>query len=377
MTPLDTVFATRPVAGMRPEFLPVAYQRLSDEAAAARIPAVRKALGAKVVLLGHHYQRDDVIDFVDHAGDSYGLAMKAVENHEARTIVFCGVHFMAESADILSRDDQIVILPDHEAGCSLADMADLDDVLTAWEDLEELCGENAVMPVTYINSGADLKAHVGRNGGTVCTSSNAAAAFDWSLGHRDKVFFFPDQHLGRNTALARGVPDEEMVVWDPREDLGGNTAAAIRSSRVILWKGHCSVHTRFTADHVRRYRAEVPEIRILVHPECTREVVDLADHAGSTSFIVRKVEEAPPGTHWAIGTELHLVHRLRARHPEQTITSLVPGVCLCATMNRIDPQHLLWVLERLADGEVVNRVEVAEPIASEARLALDRMLAIR
>jgi quinolinate synthase len=256
-------------------------------------------------------------------------------------------------------------------------MADLDDVLTAWEDLEELCGANAVMPVTYINSGADLKAHVGRNGGTVCTSSNAAAAFDWSLGHRDKVFFFPDQHLGRNTALARGVPDEEMVVWDPREDLGGNTAAAIRGSRVILWKGHCSVHTRFTADHVRRYRAEVPEIRILVHPECTREVVDLADHVGSTSFIVRQVEAAPPGTHWAIGTELHLVHRLRARHPEQTITSLVPGVCLCATMNRIDPQHLLWVLERLADGEVVNRVEVPEPIASEARLALDRMLAIR
>ncbi|MGD8374845.1 MAG: quinolinate synthase NadA [Acidobacteriota bacterium] len=362
---------------MHPRHLPEAYQRLSDEEASARIPAVREALGRRVVLLGHHYQRDDVIAHVDHTGDSYGLAMKAVANEDAETIVFCGVHFMAESADILSRDSQQVILPDHEAGCSLADMADLEDVELAWEDLTAIAGEGAVMPVTYINSGADLKAFVGENGGTVCTSANAASAFRWSLERRGKVFFFPDQHLGRNTALAHGVPAEEMILWDPARDLGGNPEGAIRDARVILWKGHCSVHTRFQAEHVRLFREQIPGIRILVHPECTREVVELADAVGSTSYIIRQVEEAEPGTRWAIGTELHLVNRLKQAHPEQFIASLVPGVCLCATMNRIDPQHLLWVLERLDEGETVNRVEVPEAIARRARLALDRMLAIR
>ena len=374
---LRTLPPPPPATGMRPSFLPEAYQELSDAAAAARIPAVREQLGRSLLILGHHYQRDDVIQFADHSGDSYGLAMKAAANREAGTIVFCGVHFMAESADILSRDEQVVILPDHEAGCSLADMADLDQVLTAWEEIDEVCGASAVMPITYINSGADLKALVGEQGGTVCTSSNAAAAFDWSLRQRDKAFFFPDQHLGRNTALARGIPADDMALWDPNERLGGNTPAALRRARVILWKGHCSVHTRFTAEHVRRFRAEVPGIRILVHPECTREVVELADLVGSTSFIVRQVEEAPPGTQWAIGTEIHLVNRLKQQHPEQFVTALVPGVCLCATMNRIDPQHLLWSLERLAAGEIVNQVAVPEPTKSRARLALDRMLSIR
>jgi quinolinate synthase len=376
MEALKTLIAPRPVPGMRPAYLPEEYQRLSDEQAVARVPAARSALGREVLILGHHYQRDEVIQFADHTGDSYGLARKAAEDREASTIVFCGVHFMAESADILSREEQIVILPDHEAGCSLADMADLVDVEAAWEDLADLCGDGSLMPVTYINSGADLKAFVGARGGTVCTSSNAAAALDWSLARREKVFFFPDEHLGRNTALARGVSAADMILWDPRQDLGGNRPEAIRRARVVLWKGHCSVHTRFQAEHVRLFRRTVPGIRILVHPECPREVVEGADLVGSTSFIIRQVEQAPPGTAWAIGTELHLVNRLRQTHPEQRIFSLVPGVCLCATMNRISPQHLLWVLERLCEREVVNRVSVREPIASQARLALDRMLSI-
>jgi len=363
------------VLHMTADYLPERYQRLTEDEAAAQIPAVREALGSSVILLGHHYQRDDVIQFVDHRGDSYGLAMRARDS-EAGSIIFCGVHFMAESADILTRGGQQVSLPDHEAGCSLADMADLDEVEMAWEDLTEACGDNAVMPVTYINSGADLKAFVGDNGGTVCTSSNAAAAFRWALGERPKVFFFPDQHLGQNTALAYGIADEDIILWDPRQERGGNTNDAIRAARVILWRGYCSVHERFSTEHVHRYREQVPGIRILVHPECRREVVDLADAVGSTSFIIQQVAEAPEGTKWAIGTEIHLVNRLRQEHPEQFITSLVPGVCLCATMNRIDPQHLLWVLERLHDGELVNRVHVPEPTASSARLALDRMLAI-
>ena len=374
---MPTLTVLRPsVPHMTADYLPEKYQRLTDEAAAEQIPAVRRALGSSVILLGHHYQRDDVIQFVDHRGDSYALAMRARES-EADAIIFCGVHFMAESADILTRSGQQVSLPDHEAGCSLADMADLDEVEMAWEDLTEVCGDEAMMPVTYINSGADLKAFVGDNGGTVCTSSNAAAAFRWALGQRPKVFFFPDQHLGQNTALAYGIPDEDMIVWDPHQERGGNTDAAIRQARVILWRGYCSVHERFSAEHVRGYREQVPGIRILVHPECRREVVDLADEVGSTSFIIQQVEKAPEGTQWAIGTELHLVNRLRQEHPEQFITALVPGVCLCATMNRIDPQHLLWVLERMHDGELVNRVHVPEPTASSARLALERMLAIR
>ncbi len=364
------------VTHMKAEYLPESYQRLGDEEAAARIPAVRQAVGSRAILLGHHYQRDDVIRHVDEAGDSYGLAMKARAS-DAEVIVFCGVHFMAESADILARQGQRVALPDHEAGCSLADMADLDQVEMAWEDLAELCGEEAVMPITYINSGADLKAVVGENGGTVCTSSNAAAAFTWALEQRPKVFFFPDQHLGRNTALAHGIPEEKILLWNPAQELGGNSAEAIRQAQVILWNGYCSVHERFRPEHVQGFRQQRPGIQILVHPECRREVVDLADHVGSTSFIIRKVEEAPPGTEWAIGTEIRLVNRLRQEHPEQFITALVPGVCLCATMNRIDPQHLLWVLERFADGELVNQVHVPEPTASKARLALDRMLSIR
>lgn len=365
------------VPHMTADFLPEAYQVLTDEEAAARIPALRESLGKSVVLLGHHYQRDDVIRFVDHTGDSYGLATKAAANRDARTIVFCGVHFMAESADILSRDDQQVSLPDHEAGCSLADMADLEQVEMAWEDLVDLCGDESMIPVTYINSGADLKAFVGENGGTVCTSSNAAAAFDWSLAQREKVFFFPDQHLGQNTAAERGIPSDRMIVWDPAQDLGGNSPEAIRKAQVILWKGYCSVHQRFSAEHVEQYRRQVPGIRVLVHPECRREVVEQADLVGSTSFIIRQVQDAAPGTQWAIGTEIHLVNRLRQQHPEQLITALVPGVCLCATMNRIDPQHLLWVLESVASGQLVNQVRVPEPTASSARLALDRMLAIR
>jgi len=361
------------------QVLPPAYFDLTEEACYPRIEAARRTLGADLMILGHHYQRDEVIRFADATGDSFGLARKAADNARARYIVFCGVHFMAESADILTGAHQTVILPDLQAGCSMADMAGLDQVEDAWDEIVSLLGEDAVMPITYINSAASLKAVVGRNGGAVCTSSNAAAIIAWGLAQRGKLFFFPDEHLGRNTAARMGIPLEEMVVWDPTlpfGSLGGSAKEDFLEARVILWKGHCQVHQRFLTSHVASFRGRFPGIKILVHPECSWDVVQTADLVGSTAFIMKTIEAAPAGSSWAVGTEIHLVDRLRRNHPDKMISSLVPGVCLCSTMNRIDPQHLLWVLENLVDGRVVNAIRVPEPIALPAREALERMLAI-
>jgi quinolinate synthase len=361
------------------QVLPERWFGLSDEEAAARIPEVRRRLGARLMILGHHYQRDEVLQFADQTGDSYGLARAAAANKDASWIVFCGVHFMAESADILTRDEQVVILPDLAAGCSMADMAELDQVEDAWDELESALGPGRVMPITYINSAASLKAVVGLHGGAVCTSSNAEPIIRWGLKQREKLLFFPDQHLGRNTGLRMGIPRDEMVVWDPTKppgSLGGATREALERARLILWRGHCQVHQRFLPEHVRSFRQKFPGIQVIVHPECSEEVVALADHVGSTAHIIKTVSEGPAGSRWVVGTEIHLVDRLRRAHPDKFVSSLVPGVCLCSTMNRIDPQHLLWVLDNLDEGRVVNAIRVPEPIASRARLALDRMLEI-
>jgi quinolinate synthase len=355
------------------------YFNLTDETAQSRILAAKKRLGRQLMILGHHYQRDEVIQFADQTGDSFGLSRKAAASEDARYIIFCGVHFMAESADILTRDEQIVILPDLEAGCSMADMADLDQVEDAWDEISGLLGDESVMPITYINSAANLKAFVGEHGGAVCTSSNAEAIIRWALARRERLLFFPDQHLGRNTAFRMGIPLDRMVVWDPRRgpgEHGGNTREAVERATVILWRGHCQVHQRFLPEHVRSFRQKFPGINIIVHPECSYEVVQAADYVGSTAYIIDTVTKAPAGTSWAVGTEIHLVDRLRRANPDKFVGSLVPGVCLCSTMNRIDPQHLLWSMESIEQGSVVNQIKVPEPIASRAREALDRMLSI-
>ena len=378
MSPLTSPLL-KPAATAVQQVLPEPWFGLTDEAAMARIPEVRARLGSKLMILGHHYQRDEVIQFCDKTGDSFGLARAAAANRDASYIVFCGVHFMAESADILTRDDQTVILPDLAAGCSMADMAELDQVEDAWDELTEVLGEGRVMPITYINSAASLKAVVGEHGGAVCTSSNAEPIIRWGLGLREKLLFFPDQHLGRNTGVKMGIPLDEMVVWDPAKppgSMGGNTREALQRAKLVLWRGHCQVHQRFLPDHVRSFREKFPGIQVIVHPECSYEVVQMADHVGSTAFILKTVEQAPAGTSWVVGTEIHLVDRLRRANPDKFISSLVPGVCLCSTMNRIDPQHLLWVMDNLEAGQVVNPIRVPEPTASRARLALDRMLEI-
>ena len=359
-----------------PPGIPEAFEDLTDEEAVAEIRPLRERLGRSVVILGHHYQRDEVIQFADHRGDSYALAKKAAADREAKTIVFCGVHFMAESADILAAAEQRIILPSLEAGCSMADMADMDQVEEAWERITAVVAEDEVMPATYINSSAELKAFVGRKGGAVCTSSNAAGLYEWAFARRSKLFFFPDQHLGRNVGDARGIPLDRMVLYDPHAIAGGLSREDVHRARVTLWKGHCQVHGRFMPEQVDLWREKVPGIQVVVHPECTLDVVRKADLSGSTSFIIRTVRESPPGSKWAIGTEIHLVNRLRLENPDKFVTSLLPGVCLCSTMNRIDPQHLLWVLDNLAAGRVVNEIVVPEPVAGDARLALDRMLQI-
>jgi len=359
--------------------LPSGYFDLSDDEAAGRISAAKQRLGSKLMILGHHYQRDEVIRFADATGDSFGLSRRAADNRDAMYIVFCGVHFMAESADILSRENQVVILPDLEAGCSMADMADLDQVEDAWDEICATVGDDDVMPITYINSAASLKAFVGAHGGAVCTSSNAEAVIRWGLARRRRLLFFPDQHLGRNTAYRMGIPLEKMIVWDPTLPpgrSGGNEPARLHDATILLWRGHCQVHQRFLPSHVASFREKFPGINSIVHPECSWEVVQGADYVGSTSFIIDTISRAPAGTSWAVGTEIHLVDRLRRAHPDKFISSLVPGVCLCSTMNRIDPQHLLWVLENLEEGRVVNQIKVPEPAASQAREALDRMLSI-
>ena len=349
----------------------------SDPHLIERARAAKAALGDQVFILGHHYQRDDVIAFADVTGDSFKLAQLAAAHPDAPYIVFCGVHFMAESADILTQATQQVILPDLAAGCSMADMAAISQVEEAWAVLTDAGIADQTIPVTYMNSTAAIKAFTGRHGGTVCTSSNAKRALEWAFDQGEKVFFLPDQHLGRNTAvLELGISLDECVVFDPHQSNGGLTAEKLRAAKVILWKGHCSVHGRFTAASVDQVRELVPGVQVLVHPECIHEVVTKADLVGSTEFIIHTIDAAPAGSAWAIGTELNLVKRLADARPDLTITYLDKAVCFCATMNRIDLPHLVWTLENLVAGNVNNRIEVHSDVAHWARIALDRMLAL-
>ncbi len=377
-----------PLLPASPGKFPLAeYKTLSNEELSARIRAARGRLGKRLLILGHHYQQDEVIEHADLTGDSYQLSKLAAENSECRTIIFCGVHFMAETADMLAnRPEKLtersgqrvqVILPDMSAGCSMADMAAIRQVEDAWDQLGEVIDTEQVIPVTYINSAASLKAFCGKHGGIVCTSSNATAVLEWAFERGNRVFFFPDQHLGRNTALKMDIGNDQMPVWDPYADeLGGNTDEAIETSRVVLWKGHCSVHQMFRPEHVQQFRTKHPGIKILVHPECPQEVNDLADISGSTGKIVDTIRNAPGGAKWAIGTELHLVNRLKKEHPEQEIYFLSPVVCMCATMYRIDLAHLAWSIENLVAGDVVNQIEVDEETSHYSLVALQRMLQV-
>jgi quinolinate synthase len=358
--------------------LPGPIRSAPSEEVQERIVRAKAALDGRLVILGHHYQRDEVIRHADFTGDSFKLARSAAERKEADYIVFCGVHFMAESADILSGEGQTVFLPDLNAGCTMADMAEIDQVEAAFEDVRETVGEE-ILPITYMNSSAALKAFCGRHGGAVCTSSNARAVLEWAFRSRPRVLFFPDQHLGRNTGYRMGVPLEAMPVFDPYEDRGGLTPAQMREARIILWKGHCSVHNRFTPDMVDRRRAEIPGVKVVVHPECRFEVAQKADAVGSTEGILKTVRESPPGTKWTVGTELNMVARLAREQAAQgrQVVSLDDCFCACSTMFRIDPPHLLWVLEGLLEGDLTrNPVRVPPKTAAEARAALDRMLAI-
>ncbi|HYM16694.1 MAG TPA: quinolinate synthase NadA [Dehalococcoidia bacterium] len=360
--------------------IPRSYWSLAPDEIAGRIAEARRVLGSRLVVLGHHYQREDVIRFADFRGDSFKLSQWAAERAEAEYIVFCGVHFMAEAADILSAPHQKVVLPNMAAGCSMADMADPEDVYAAWAELEELGIAQDTMPITYMNSAAALKAFVGEHGGAVCTSSNAAKIMEWAFQRKKRVLFFPDQHLGRNTGAAMGIPLEEMVLWGwarPYGSMGGQTLEALRRSRVILWAGHCSVHQRFTPLQIAEARARHPGVMVVVHPECRYETVQAADLNGSTEFIARTVADAPAGSVIAVGTEINLVSRLAHENPDKTVFCLDPVVCPCSTMYRVHPAYLAWAVESLAQGRVVNQIAVPEEIAAGARLALDRMLAIR
>ena len=373
-----------PADSPRQGVLPELYRKASPAELDLRIRAAKAALGERLVILGHFYQRDEVIQYADFVGDSFQLAQAAKTRPKAEAIVFCGVHFMAETADMLSRPDQAVILPNLAAGCSMADMADLDSVEECWEQVTELLGETTaeglqqVIPVTYMNSSAALKGFCGRHGGVVCTSSNAKTVLAWAFERGRRVLFFPDQHLGRNTAKAMGIPLDEMPMWDPRKPLGGNTAQAIEGARVLLWHGFCSVHKRFSVEQIAHARAEYPGVRVrIVHPECPMQVVDAADESGSTDYIVKAIAAAPAGTTFAIGTEVNLVQRLAAENPQHTIFCLDPVICPCSTMYRIHPGYLAWVLEAFERGEVLNRITVPESVAVPARVALERMLALK
>ncbi len=360
------------------------FRSLSNEILSMRIKNVKKLLGDRMQILGHHYQQDEVIEHADLRGDSLQLSQMAAER-DCEAIVFCGVHFMAETADIVANSPKrleerkgnrvTVMLPDMKAGCSMADMAGIRQVENAWADLGEVIDTNDITPVTYINSAASLKAFCGKHGGIVCTSSNAEKVLDWAFAQRKRVLFFPDQHLGRNTALKMGIEDNQMCVWDPHADeLGGNEQAIVENSKVVLWRGHCSVHQMFKPEHVAQFRADHPGIKILVHPECPREVNDIADVSGSTGKIIQTVKAAPAGTKWAIGTELHLVNRLKKEHPEQEIHFLSPVMCMCATMYRIDLAHLCWTLENFAAGSAVNVIRVDDETQKWSLVALERML---
>jgi quinolinate synthetase complex, A subunit len=349
----------------------------SDPTLVERAWAAKRALGERLFVLGHHYQRDEVIQFADVTGDSFKLAREAAARPEAEYIVFCGVHFMAESADILTSDAQKVVLPDLAAGCSMADMAAIAQVEAAWDLLSELGLAESTVPVTYMNSSAAIKAFVGRNGGVVCTSSNAKQVLTWAFGRGQRVLFLPDQHLGRNTAvLQMGMSLDDCVLYQPHKPNGGLTPEQLRDARMILWRGHCSVHGRFTRECVDEVRARVPGVNVLVHPECRYEVVTAADYVGSTEYIIRTINEAPAGSAWAVGTELNLVRRLANAHPDKTVMFLDRTVCYCSTMNRIDLPHLVWSLEELVAGRVPNQIVVDPEVAAYARVALDRMLAL-
>ena len=351
------------------------YLLTPDNTLDERIAAAKALLGKDVVILGHHYQRNEVIKFADFRGDSLKLSSQAAQA-DSRFIVFCGVHFMAESADILRRENQVVVLPDLNAGCSMADMADIGQVEACWRELSSL-GDLKIIPVTYMNSTAAIKSFTGEHGGSVCTSSNAAAVMEWALTQSEKVLFLPDEHLGRNTGFRMGIPLEQMIVWDPYQEFGGNSPEAIRNAQVILWKGYCSVHQRFTPQHVERVRREHPGIRVIVHPECRFEVAQAADQIGSTEGIIKAITASPAGSEWAVGTEIHLVNRLAKELKDRKVISLDPSVCVCTTMFRITPVHLLWALENLGAGNVVNRISVDERTRHYARVALDRMLSLR
>src|SRR5579859_2901672 len=379
----STIIGTEPPATVRaPEIEPGvgcnfdSYLLVPDNTLDERIAAAKDRLGEDVVILGHHYQRDEVIKFADFRGDSLKLSFQASEAY-ARYIVFCGVHFMAESADILRRQHQIVVLPDLNAGCSMADMADIGQVEACWNELGSVTDTGKIIPVTYMNSTAAIKSFTGEHGGSVCTSSNAAAVMKWAFARGEKVLFLPDEHLGRNTGYRMGIRLDEMIVWDPFQELGGNSEEQIRAAKVILWKGYCSVHQRFTVEHVTRVRRENPGIRVIVHPECRFEVAQAADQIGSTEGIINVIKASEPGSQWAVGTEIHLVNRLSKELTDRTVMSLDRSVCVCTTMFRITPVHLLWALENLAAGKIVNQISVDERTRKYARVALDRMLALR
>ncbi|SDW37126.1 quinolinate synthetase [Arthrobacter sp. cf158] len=373
-----------PKATPRQGQLPEEYKKASDAELDARIRAAKATLGDRAVILGHFYQRDEVIQYADFVGDSFQLANAALTKPDAEAIIFCGVHFMAETADILSTPQQAVILPNLAAGCSMADMADEDSVEECWEQLEEIFGTEPdadgrvpVIPVTYMNSSAALKAFCGRNGGIVCTSSNAKVVLEWAFERGQRVLFFPDQHLGRNTAKALGVPLEQMPMWNPRKELGGNDEQTLQDSRVILWHGFCSVHKRFNVGQIEKARQDFPGVNVIVHPECPMEVVDAADSAGSTDFIKKAIAAATEPTTFAIGTEINMVNRLAAENPHHTIFCLDPVICPCSTMYRIHPGYLAWVLEELVEGRVVNRITVDDSVQDNAKIALERMLAAK
>ncbi|MCI1218213.1 quinolinate synthase NadA [Bifidobacterium crudilactis] len=375
----DSIPRSAPRQGLLPEL----YRHSTDEELRERIVSAKAALGSSLLILGHYYQRDEIIEHADFVGDSFQLAKNATERPDAEHIVFCGVHFMAETADILSTPEQSVTLPNLSAGCSMADMADINQVEDCWEQLLEACGSGAaadgrapIVPVTYMNSSAALKAFCGRHGGIVCTSSNARAVLEWSFARGQRVLFFPDQHLGRNTAVAMGLDVDRMPVWNPYKQMGGGSPTTYRQAQMILWKGFCSVHQRFTVEQIEGARAAFPGVTVVVHPECSMEVVNAADGTGSTAYIVKRIEQAPAGSTIAVGTEINLVNRLAAEHPDKTIFCLDPVVCPCSTMYRIHPAYLAWSLDRLLEGEVVNRITVDGATAEQAKIALERMLRV-
>ena len=362
----------------RTDTIPLMYAEMDGEELDSRIAAARATLGERLVILGHHYQRDEIIKYADFRGDSFKLAQLAAARPQADYIVFCGVHFMAESADVLSAAHQKVILPNPAAGCSMADMANIAEVEECWQMLTDLLGEDAgIIPVTYMNSAANLKAFCGRNGGIVCTSSNAPAVIAWAFTQGKRVLFFPDEHLGRNTAFAYGIPERNMAVWNPKNPMAAIDAEEeIERAKIILWKGYCTTHMRFNVQQIAKARVDYPGIKILVHPECRRDVVAAADLYGSTEFIIQQIEQAPAGSKWGVATEINLVHRLAQAHPEQFIFCLDPIVCPCSTMYRIHPAYLAWVLEALVAGEVINQVKVDDEVVHWSRVALQRMLAL-